>query len=492
MSLDTKYRPRDYDEVLGQENTVSVLRQFVKEGRGFQQSYLFAGAKGCGKTTLGRILARALLCLSPRNGNACNECESCQAMLHDPPTHECFIEMDAATNSSKEQVQDIVETQKYETFSGRHRVYLIDECHRLSVHAMDGLLKSLEDTVPGSDDRVLVCIFCTTEPEKVRNTISSRCAPTFVIRQVTPDVIGKRLEVVCGKEGIKADPDALRLIAEVTECHVRDALQAVSGVSALGEISPENVKNYMRLDASTALLRILGHLGRDLRAVLTAAEDVKASLSPSACYRTLAEMAMTIFKVKSVGMGSFPSYWDPAHLGPFDGPSVENLVEVASWLSQRPTRASHSMLLCDLAALHQRVAAGVSLASGESVVLVKEVPTHTASAGGAAPEPRPVIDPRPGDPVPTASESAPMTASPPEVEAASADSPSTVASSPPEDPNDPYIVNGVRVDPSCRRDLDEDQPARRGPPEIPVDQARPLLLGRIEELSDAKGARSTG
>lgn len=489
MSLDTKYRPRDYDEVLGQDSTVAVLRQFVKEGRGFQQSYLFAGAKGCGKTTLGRILARALLCDSPRDGNACNECDSCKAMLSDPPTHECFTEMDAATNSSKEQVQEIVETQKYETFSGRHRVYLIDECHRLSVHAMDGLLKSLEDTVPGSDDRVLVCIFCTTEPEKVRNTISSRCAPTFVIRQVTPDVIGKRLETVCEKEGITADPDALRLIAEVTECHVRDALQAVSGVSALGEISPESVKNYMRLEASTALLRILGNLGRDLRATMAAAEDAKASLSPSTCYRKLAEMAMTIFKVKAVGLGSIPSYWDPALLEPFDGPSIQNLVEVASWLSQRPTRASHSMLLCDLGALHQRMVAGVSLAPSESVVLVKEVPTHTVPTGGPEVGTTPPPQPQPT----SASESAPVSAPPPQAETASADSTSTVASDPPTDPDDGvFITNGVRVDPSCRRDLNDAPPQQRGPPAIPVDQARPLLLGRIEELTDAKGARSTG
>ena len=481
MSLDTKYRPRDYDEVLGQPSTVAVLRQFVKESRGFQQSYLFAGAKGCGKTTLGRILARSLLCLSPRDGNACNECEACEAMLNDPPRHECFIEMDAATNSSKEQVQDIVETQKYETFSGRNRVYLIDECHRLSVHAMDGLLKSLEDTVPGSDDRILVCIFCTTEPQKVRDTISSRCAPTFVIRQVEPDVIGKRLEYVCGKEGIVADPEALRLIAEVTECHVRDALQAVSGVSALGEISLDSVRNYLRLDASTALLRILGALGRDLREVLQAAEDVKATLSPSVCYGKLAEMAMTLFKVKSVGLGSVPTYWDPSLLGPFEGATVENLVEVASWLSQRPTRASHSMLLCDLSALHQRIAAGVSLASGESVVLVKEVPVPTDTSGGSV-----VVTPAP--------ESAPVSEPPPvAVEVASADSVSTVASEPqtPVPQPDVSMINGVRVDRSCQRDLNEGPPTRRGPPEIDIEQARPLLLGRIQDLTNAKAERST-
>lgn len=128
MSLDKKYRPHRYEDVLGQQNHVKVLRQFVREGKGHQQSYLFAGPKGCGKTTLGRILARSLLCESPVEGEACDDCDSCRAMLEDPPAHECFTEMDAATNSGKEQVQQIVETQRYETFSGRRRVYLVDEC----------------------------------------------------------------------------------------------------------------------------------------------------------------------------------------------------------------------------------------------------------------------------------------------------------------------------------------------------------------------------
>ena len=108
MAFDTKYRPRTYDEVLGQDATVGVLRQYVKEGRGFHQSYVFCGQHGSGKTTLGRILARALLCENPRDGSPCDECPSCRVFL-DGGTHECFEELDAATKSGKADLARIVE-----------------------------------------------------------------------------------------------------------------------------------------------------------------------------------------------------------------------------------------------------------------------------------------------------------------------------------------------------------------------------------------------
>ena len=200
MALDTKYRPLNYEDVLGQDASVSVLRQFIKEGRGFHQSYVFCGQHGSGKTTLGRILARALLCSSPVDGAPCNECHSCKVFLNGG-THESFEELDAATKSGKNDLARIVENVTYSTFSGKRRIYLFDESHRLSKQALDALLKPMEDNVEGSEDKKLVCIFCTTEPEKMRSTIFSRCAPAFVIRAVSPEGIAGRLAWVCEKEG---------------------------------------------------------------------------------------------------------------------------------------------------------------------------------------------------------------------------------------------------------------------------------------------------
>ncbi len=162
MALDTKYRPRTYGDVLGQDATVSVLRQFIVEGRGFHQSYVFCGQHGSGKTTLGRILARALLCEAPSEGSPCDECLSCRTLL-DGDSHECFVELDAATKSGKADLVRILEDVQYSTVSGKRRIYLFDESHRLSKQALDALLKPMEDSAPGSEDKRLVCIFCTTE-----------------------------------------------------------------------------------------------------------------------------------------------------------------------------------------------------------------------------------------------------------------------------------------------------------------------------------------
>ena len=236
MALDTKYRPSSYEDVLGQESAVTVLRQFVKEKRGFHQSYVFCGQHGSGKTTLGRLLARALLCEDPKEGDPCNRCTSCRVFL-EGGTHENFEEMDAASKSGKGDLQKIIEDVSYSTFSGKRRIYLFDESHRLSKQALDVLLKPMEDSIEGTEEKQLVCIFCTTEPEKMRSTIFSRCAPAFVIRAVSPHGIAERLALVCDQEGIEYDPEVLPLIAEVTECHIRDALKTVEGISMLGRLS---------------------------------------------------------------------------------------------------------------------------------------------------------------------------------------------------------------------------------------------------------------
>ena len=127
MALDTRYRPQVYADVLGQQATVSVLKQFVVWNRGYHQSYVFCGQHGSGKTTLGRILARALLCSSAVDGAPCDECESCLLLLRGG-THECFVELDAATKSGKSDIARILEDLSYSTVSGKRRIYLFDEC----------------------------------------------------------------------------------------------------------------------------------------------------------------------------------------------------------------------------------------------------------------------------------------------------------------------------------------------------------------------------
>lgn len=127
MAYDTKYRPHSFDDILGQDATVQVCQRFVHTKTAFQQSYLFCGRHGSGKTTLARILARAMLCQNPQDGNPCDKCESCLEIL-DKGSSECFVEFDAATHSGKADIQRIVEELAYTTFSGTQRIYLFDEC----------------------------------------------------------------------------------------------------------------------------------------------------------------------------------------------------------------------------------------------------------------------------------------------------------------------------------------------------------------------------
>lgn len=389
MSLDIKYRPATYHEVLGQEATKTILRRYVSSGKGRQQSYLFAGKWGSGKTTLGRILARALLCDDPVEGNPCNECPSCRDILENGSS-DCFTEVDAATNSGKSEIKKLIEDIGYDTFSGKQRIYLFDEAHRLSKEALDALLKPLEDNVRGTANKKLVCIFCTTEPEKMRDTVLSRCAPAFTIDTLPPDVIAGRLQYICEQEGIEADLEALQTIATVTECHIRDALKAVEGVSMLGRVDAGNVAQYLNLDQIGLYLTILNSLGVKLNPegqpspswglnmAYQAVDLLLEKASPATLYQRLAEASMAAYQIH-LGAAKAVVYWDPERIAAL-AQRGEVLLGYASRLSSKPGRPTGAMLKCDLAALHHGVAG-----AGATTVIVQQVPAAPASAHVSAP-----------------------------------------------------------------------------------------------------------
>lgn len=403
MSLDIKYRPRTYDDVLGQEATIKVLRKFVSDGRGFQQSYLFCGAHGSGKTTLGRILARALLCENHHEGDPCGTCTSCKSLLESNSSAD-FIEVDAATNSGKADVTKITDEIQYATFSGKRRIYLFDEAHQLSKDALDALLKPLEDTLPGSSDKQLVCIFCTTEPERMRATVLSRCAPAFVIRPQKPAYIAERMAYICEQEGIEYDKEMLVLIAEITECHIRDALKAIEGVSMLGAINKENVTSYLHLDLNTAYIDLLDAIGTDLHAAFNACKAIMDRASPLTCYEKLADVAMLAYRA-SLGE-PVPAYWSKDRIVALGARKGSVLLGYASRFASRPGRPSGAMLQMDVAHLHHM---GGSVSNPTVVLEVRggfegipgevtlPVPSETSTPRPSPPQEKPVNMP---DPVP--------------------------------------------------------------------------------------------
>jgi DNA polymerase III subunit gamma/tau len=353
MSFDTEYRPLVYKDVIGQDSLITLCKQYVLQGKGFHQSYLFAGPYGSGKTTVARILARALLCENPVNGEPCDQCDTCKSMLTTGSAMD-FTEVDAATNSGKAEILKITEEIQYDSFTGRRRVYLFDECHQLSGSALDAMLKPMEEEViPGGGDKRLVCIFCTTEPERVRPTIFSRCAPTFMIQTITVDSLAKRLAYVCSQKGFQYEEDLLKVIASVTECHVRDALKALEGISLLGPVDKANVSKYLRLDLNGLYLDVLENLGSgsDLSVCLAAAKRLLEKVSPVTCYEKLAEYSLLAYEVY-LKANKAPVYMDSSRIVALGERQSHNLLGFAQRFSSRPGKPTASMLLCDLGSLH--------------------------------------------------------------------------------------------------------------------------------------------
>jgi len=489
VALDTRYRPTQFDDVIGQDASVKVLRQFVRSGTGFHQSYVFCGFHGSGKTTMGRILARALLCDAPVDGDPCDKCTSCTSIL-ERGTAECFTEFDAATNSGKDDIRAIVETLNYDTFSGKRRIYLMDEAHRLSKDALDALLKPMEDTVQGSEDKMLVCIFCTTEPERMRSTIFSRCAPAFVIRRVTPERIADRLAHVCEKEGIPYEREALILIAEATECHIRDGLKSLEGVWMLGGATVDNVRSYLRLNVNSFYLDILQGLGTDLPKVLETAEQVMQSVSPATAYERLAEAAMLAYRV-SMNAARPPSYWSREALDRVAAQHGDHLVGFAETFAARPGNPVAATLSCDLAVLHHN-RAGSWVAKPRTVA----GPAPVAPANQPAiqaPAPAPTVSAAP----PAVSTAPPPTSTPtspasPTVAPTLGTVPGEVRKTPSSTPASPWVnEGGVYIDPrAVGRRSDNGNRTSGAVPPMGSDEFGTVLSRLVQELSVNVGGSS--
>lgn len=403
MSLDTKYRPKRFAEVLGQMGSIKILKGIVKKGVGFRQSYLIAGPWGSGKTTLGRILARVLLCDNPQDGEPCDHCPSCVSFLTTGGSED-FVEFDAATNSGKEDIKKITENLEYTTFSGKRTIYLVDEAHRLSTSALDALLKPLEENIPGSDDKKMICIFCTTEPEKMRATILSRCAPAFVVEPVVPQVIVGRLAAICDAEGISYEQEMLHWIVEATECHIRDAMKAVEGISTVGEINRENVVAYLGLDQHEVFMEVLCNLEENLDLSLEQMVEVLKRVSPITCYEKFSDLALLAYRHHLGITKAIPVYWPLKIIEKLSATYGDRLLDFAQCFASRPARPSEAMLLCDLARLGRGGSfVGAGMVAGSQKGLPKRntsgkikttTPDHLVDGVHVDPRARRVVQPK--------------------------------------------------------------------------------------------------
>jgi len=208
-----KWRPKNLSEVVGQEHVTQTLRHAVAGGR-VAHAYLFCGPRGTGKTSTGRILAKAVNCLNPEKGEPCNNCDLCKAI--NEASAPDIIEIDAASNRGIDEIRDLREKVNYTPNVARYKVYIIDEVHMITKEASNAFLKTLEEPPPHA-----IFILATTEPHKVLSTIMSRCQ-RFDFHRLSQSSVISKLNLICEKEDIKIAPEALRLIAKVTTGSLRD------------------------------------------------------------------------------------------------------------------------------------------------------------------------------------------------------------------------------------------------------------------------------
>lgn len=243
-ALYRKFRPITFSELVGQEHITRTLRNQIMADR-VGHAYLFNGGRGTGKTSSAKILARAINCLNPKDGEPCNECEICKGALNGSLTD--IVEMDAASNNSVEDIRSIREEVNFLPTKAKYRVYIIDEVHMLSPGAFNALLKTLEEP-----PEHVKFILATTEPQKLPATILSRCQ-RFDFKRISNEDIIKRLEIVCKESNIEITEGALKIISVLAEGAMRDALSILERCVQDGEnkIDEDKIKDLVGIPKIT-------------------------------------------------------------------------------------------------------------------------------------------------------------------------------------------------------------------------------------------------
>ncbi|MBR3887726.1 MAG: DNA polymerase III subunit gamma/tau [Clostridia bacterium] len=249
VALYRKFRPQKFEDMVGQEYITKTLKNQLINSR-VAHAYLFSGGRGSGKTTTAKILARAVNCLNPINGEPCNECEICKHALEGTLTD--ISEIDAASNNGVDNIRDIREEVEFIPTNAKYRVYIIDEVHMLSTGAFNALLKTLEEP-----PKHVIFILATTEPQKLPITILSRCQ-RFDFKRISIEDIVRRLKIICAESNIEIEESALKIIAKMSDGAMRDAISILERCISSGtdKVTEEQIKEIVGIPEIEYLLEV--------------------------------------------------------------------------------------------------------------------------------------------------------------------------------------------------------------------------------------------
>lgn len=251
-----KYRPQNFAELIGQEHVRTTLENAIAQGR-IAHGYIFSGQRGTGKTTVARILARCLNCIHGPTASPCGVCASClEITAGNSPD---VIEIDAASNRGINEMRELRENVRYRPARDRYKVFIVDEAHQITSEAFNALLKTLEEPPEWA-----VFVLCTTEVHKIPTTIASRCQQ-FSFRSVDFAEVVKRMEEICGKEGIEASPEVLSVLAQAGEGSVRDSLSALDqGIACCGtKLDAAEIRAMLGMFSLDSLGEVTGALAAE-------------------------------------------------------------------------------------------------------------------------------------------------------------------------------------------------------------------------------------
>ncbi len=296
--LARKYRPTNFDDLIGQEVLVRTLSNAIKSNR-IAHAFLLTGIRGIGKTTTARIIARALNCVGPDGTsgptiNPCGICAHCKMIGDD--RHMDVIEMDAASHTGVDAIRDLIDTVQYLPTTARYKIYIIDEVHMLSTNAFNALLKTLEEPPPHVN-----FIFATTESRKIPVTILSRCQ-RFDLKRIDSQMLTQHLTNICTKENVQAEEEALKLIAIAAEGSVRDSLSLLDQAIARGEnnVTAGAVRQMIGAADHSATFRLLEILlsGEVAGAISDVQEQYAAGSDPLMLVQDALEIVHLVTRVK--------------------------------------------------------------------------------------------------------------------------------------------------------------------------------------------------